>query len=111
MDQTRAVAKLPYLDVEIAHRRAGDEVEQISIHLRASPSLTDFARYLESGPVLWPWLAFAPFVAWQQAVQSAFAPWLFGHRAFPAYSPERSSQHDDADDNVHPFPDRAERPE
>jgi len=110
MDETRAVARLPHLDVEIAHRR-GDDEERVSIHLRAAPSFHGFADYLETSPLLWPWLAAAPWVAWQQAMRSAFAPWLAGGRAGLERGSEASSPAQEPDDNVHRFPGSAQRSE
>lgn len=111
MDETRAVARLPHLDVEIAHRRGADDVEQLSIHLRASPSFRGFADYLEARPLLWPWLAFAPLLAWQQAMQSFYAPWLSADRPWLEHRFERSQQDQDTDDKIHPFPGPIERQE
>jgi len=109
MDETRAIARLPHLDVEITHRRASDDVEQLSIHLRARPSFRGFADYLETQPLLWPWLAFAPALAWQQAIQAFYASWLPGDPARLERQPERSQGHHDPDDKVHPFPGPAAR--
>ncbi len=39
VDATRAIARLPGLDIEIVHRRSpGGDAEQISINLQAVPS-------------------------------------------------------------------------
>lgn len=111
MDETRAVARLPHLDVEITHRRGADQVEQLSIHLRASPSLRGFADYLEARPVFWPWLAFAPVVAWQQAMQALYAPWLAADPASLARGPEGTHRHHDPDAKIHPFPGPEQRRE
>ena len=57
MDETRAVARLPHLDVEIVHRRLADqEAEQLAISLRATPSFDAFQRHLEAHAPFWPWL-------------------------------------------------------
>jgi hypothetical protein len=73
MDETRAVARLPHLDVEIVHRRLADqEAEQLAISLRATPSFDVFQRHLErrrrSGP--------GSFLVWQRMLQQAWRPWL-----------------------------------
>jgi hypothetical protein len=68
LDETRATANLPGLDVEIVHRRAPDaSAEMMTISLRASPSFEAFGRYLEaSNPVL----------AWMRMIELAWQPWL-----------------------------------
>jgi len=83
MDETRAVAHLPNLDIEILHRRLPDEhAEQLLISLRAQPSFEAFARWLDAGPA--SWLPLNPFLAWQQAALSLWAPWLAAaSRALP----------------------------
>jgi len=65
---TRATARLPGLDIEIMHRRAVEgDAEQISINLRAAPSLESFGRALELAN---------PFAFWARAAQLAWLPWL-----------------------------------
>jgi hypothetical protein len=67
-DETRAIAHLPQLDVEIVHRRPweGNE-ETISITLKAVPSFDSIGRFLEaSNPVL----------TWMRFVETAWNPWL-----------------------------------
>ena len=75
MDETRAVARLPHLDVEIVHRRLPDG-EQLGISLRATPSAEAFARHLEAQAAVWPWLALNPWLGWQRLLQAAWQPWL-----------------------------------
>jgi hypothetical protein len=76
MDETRAIARLPYLDVEIRHRRLPEEeAEQLAIRLRATPSFEEFARFAER-QVLWPWLAMQPWLTLAQMVQASWQPWL-----------------------------------
>ena len=49
MDETRAVARLPHLDIEIVHRRLeGEQAEHLAISLRATPSFAAFRRHLEA---------------------------------------------------------------
>jgi hypothetical protein len=68
-----ATAHLPGLDIEIVHRRAPDEdVEQISVTLKAVPSFEAFGPYLEAAN---------PFAVWAQAMQLAWLPWLKAARA------------------------------
>ena len=65
---TRATAHLPGLDIEIVHRRAVEgEAEEISINLRAVPSIEAFGRMLEAA---------APFAFWAQSAQLAWLPWF-----------------------------------
>ena len=72
-EATRATARLPGLDIEIAHWRAVEgDAEQISINLRAAPSFEAFGRALETAN---------PFAFWMQSVQLAWLPWLETARA------------------------------
>ena len=67
-EAARATARLPGLDIEIAHWRAVEgDAEQISINLRAAPSFEAFGRALETAN---------PFAFWVQSVQLAWLPWL-----------------------------------
>jgi hypothetical protein len=69
-DASRAVAHLPGLDIEVAHRR-WPNAEQISINLQAVPSFAAFGNYLDSAN---------PFAFWarsaQMAAQLVWSPWL-----------------------------------
>ena len=77
MDETRAVARLPHLDIEIVHRRLeGEQAEHLAISLCATPSFAAFQRHLEAHTPFWPWLALNPFLAWQSLLQQAWRPWL-----------------------------------
>jgi hypothetical protein len=67
IDMTRAVARMPGLEIEIVHRRPSDDVEQISINLQATPSFEAFGRWFQTAN---------PFVFWVQAAQMAWQPWL-----------------------------------
>ncbi|MBO0758407.1 MAG: hypothetical protein J2P54_21360, partial [Bradyrhizobiaceae bacterium] len=67
-EATRATARLPGLDIEIARWRAVEgDAEQISINLRAAPSFEAVGRALETAN---------PFAFWVQSVQLAWLPWL-----------------------------------
>jgi hypothetical protein len=90
MDETRAVAHLPNLDIEILHRQLPDErAEQLLISLRARPSFEAFGRWLDApGPAV-AWLALSPLLAWQQAALALWAPWL---KAAPRALPEAASR-------------------
>jgi hypothetical protein len=75
-DVTRATASLPGLDIEIVHRRPhGDNLEALSINLRAVPSFEAFGRFLETAN---------PFAFWAQAMQLAWLPWLEATRTVTA---------------------------
>ncbi len=73
--ETKAVALLPRLKIEIRHSRspAGD-AEQLSINLLALPSFEAFGNYLEAAN---------PFLFWMRLAQTAWAPWLGAFSASP----------------------------
>jgi hypothetical protein len=104
MDEFRARARLPHLDVEIRHRRLPeDEGEEIQLSLRASPSLEIATRSLM--PAAWAWLALSPYVAWQRAMQA----WLLAPLRAPLGLPppdldQPEDESSPASRNVHPFP-------
>jgi hypothetical protein len=67
-EETRAVARLPHLDIEILHRRPWEgEGEQLMVSLRATPSFEALGRMLEAGN---------PMLFWSGVMQAAWAPWL-----------------------------------
>jgi hypothetical protein len=67
-EETRAIAHLANLDIEIVHGRAPDGTsEHLSIHLRAMPSFEAFGRGIEAAN---------PFLFWVRFAQTAWAPWL-----------------------------------
>jgi hypothetical protein len=67
MDETRAVARLPHLDIEIRHRKASDEsAEYLSVSLRAAPDLKAATSLLDPLVLLAAWTAFNPWLAWAQ---------------------------------------------
>lgn len=84
MTETKAVAKLPNLDIEIRHRQAPDEAaEYLSISLRATPSFNGVADYIANYT---PYLG-NPMIAWLTALQFAqalWAPWLGDPALLPA---------------------------
>jgi hypothetical protein len=81
MDETRATARLPHLDIEIRHRRLPDEqAEQLAIRLEATPSFEAFAEFLERQGQ-WPWLALRAWLLWAQWAHAAWQPWLAASRA------------------------------
>jgi hypothetical protein len=75
MDETRAVARLPGLDVEITRRVPDDgSAEQLLIAMRATPSFAAFGEALS--PAM---LVMAPMALWRgwfELARLAWAPWL-----------------------------------
>jgi hypothetical protein len=73
-DDTKAVARLPNLDIEIVHRRPlrGDE-EVLTVTLRATPSFDAFFGFLDSAS---PAALFNPAALWMRAFETAWSPWL-----------------------------------
>ncbi len=67
-DETRVIARLPYFDIEILHRRPwqGDE-EQMLISVQAVPSLEAFSRLLEAS---------SPLLFWTRMMQTVWSPGL-----------------------------------
>lgn len=67
-DETRALARLPNLEIDIVHRRARDGgAEEIAIRLRALPSFAALAPLLAAAN---------PFLFWARAMELAWSPWL-----------------------------------
>lgn len=63
-DDTRAVAKLPHLEIEIRHSKAaGDEAEYLSVSLRATPDLDTALGWLDPMRTMRAWAAFNPWLA------------------------------------------------
>jgi len=67
-NETKAVAHLPNVDIEIYHRRPwqGNE-ELLTITLRAVPSFDAFLRTVE---------AVNPLLFWMRAIETAWAPFF-----------------------------------
>ena len=76
MDETRAVARLPGLDITIDHR-VEEDAEVINISLRATPGFEAVAAWLDPMTMMRAWMA-----PW-----AAFNPWLAA--ALPPAGPER----------------------
>ncbi len=63
-NETRAVARLPHLDIELRHRGADEAgVETLSITLRGTPDLGAAMALLDPFGVLAAWSAFNPWLA------------------------------------------------
>ena len=92
MDETKAVARLPNIDIEIHHRWAPEEAaEYLSISLRATPSFHAMADHLDIHAMQ----LFNPLVFWLtafQAAQTFWAPFLSTPRFLPA--PPRDGEPD-----------------
>ncbi|HEX3497741.1 MAG TPA: hypothetical protein VHT04_00310 [Stellaceae bacterium] len=90
MDETKAVARLPNLDIEIHHRRAPEEAaEYLSISLRATPSFRAMTDHLDVHAMQ----LFNPLAFWLiafQVAQEFWAPFLPVPRFLPA--PRRDRQ-------------------
>ena len=74
LDETRASARLPHLDIDIVHRRSPEgDAEQILISLQAMPSLEAFGQFLETGN---------PFAFWTRLAETAWEQWLQAMQAW-----------------------------
>jgi hypothetical protein len=75
--ETRVVAHLPGLDIEMVHRApAGDAGEAVGVMLRAVPSFDAFAANpLLANPFAALPLAANPFLIWAQLVQATWSAW------------------------------------
>ena len=94
MDETRAIATLPHLEIEIRHRRLPEEhTEQLAISLSATPSFEGFAQFLER-QAPWPWLALQPWLSVAQMVQASWQPWLAASSALLTDAPRPTSADD-----------------
>jgi len=75
---TRAIAKLPNLDIEIAHRSRPEEgAEYLAITLRATPNFRAVNDYLEmSGPLGMGGLALFSPLPWIKMAQAFWQPFI-----------------------------------
>lgn len=74
-DDTRAVAKLPNLDIEVRRRLAPDEgAEYLSVSLRATPGLDAVARWLDPFGHMRAWASLKPWLAPWWGVAAALPP-------------------------------------
>jgi hypothetical protein len=80
MTETRAVAKLPHVDIEILHRQLPEEgAELLSITLRGTPDLGTAARLLDPFGLLDSGASPHPWAAWMQLAW----PWVLWQRGGP----------------------------
>ena len=89
MDETRAVAKLPHLDIEVRHAKAPDEqAEYLSISLRATPDLATAVGALDPYVLMRAWLQLNPWLAWTRLAWAPLALWgVVGPAAGPSLPP------------------------
>ena len=67
-DETRAIARLPGLDIAVLHRSArGERGEEVLIALRAAPPFAALGV---------PIGAVDPFLLWMRCAEVAWASWL-----------------------------------
>jgi hypothetical protein len=78
VDETRAVARLPHVDIEIRHKKAPEEgAEYLAITLRATPDFDTAAAFLDPTRVLTAWASFNPWAAWLK-LADPFSLWRVG---------------------------------
>jgi len=74
MDETKATARLPGLDIELKHRiDAAEGAEYLSLNLRAAPSLEAVGASLQPAALMS--LAMLPVSLWQGWFDMAQAFW------------------------------------
>ena len=73
MDETRAVARLPQLDIEIVHRR-DENAELLAVQLRAMPDLAAAAAWLDPRRSLVFWASLNPWLALNPWLRAALLP-------------------------------------
>lgn len=76
MDETRAVANLPNLEIEIRHRKDPEEqAEYLSVTLKATPDLDAAAAWFDPMRLIQAWRAFNPWLAaWPMPWRLALPP-------------------------------------
>jgi hypothetical protein len=75
MTETRAIARLPQLEIEIRHRQAAEEgAEYLSINLRATPGFQAAAQMLDPFRLVQSWAMLNPFLFWGSLLTSASRP-------------------------------------
>jgi hypothetical protein len=88
MNETRAVATLPNLDIEIRHREAPEEgAEYLSITLRATPDLATAANLLDPFRLMGAAATWNPWLAWLRLVDP-FGVWRRPPALLPPARPE-----------------------
>lgn len=88
-NETRAVARLPHLDIELHHRKPdGEGVETLSVTLRAAPDLDTAFALLDPFGMLAAWASLNPWLAaWHRSLADRQRTLALAHR--PGLSPPR----------------------
>ena len=78
MDETKATARLPNLNIEVTHRQSeSGDAEYVAVKITAAPSFEAFGAYLDQqGPSLMGGMGMMPFAPWLRMMQLAWRPWL-----------------------------------
>lgn len=72
LDETRAVARLPLLDIEIHHRKVPEGGEEtLSVTLRGRPDLDAATALLDPFRLVAAWAAFNPWLLMLRQAQAA----------------------------------------
>ncbi len=94
MDETRAIARLAHLDIEIRHCWLPQEqAEQLVISLKTTPSFEQFAEFMER-QAPWPWLALQPWLWLGQMVQASWQPWFAASSTLVSAPPQPAPAED-----------------
>ncbi|MEO1018615.1 MAG: hypothetical protein AAFY56_13120 [Pseudomonadota bacterium] len=76
MTETRAIARLPQLEIEIRHKELETEnAEIVAITMKATPNFEAVSAWLRP-LALMPMTALSPWAMWQQTAYSMWRPWL-----------------------------------
>jgi hypothetical protein len=85
-DETRAVANLPHVQIEIRHKQAPErDAEYLAISMRASPDFATAAAFFDPFRLADPtrllaaWTVFNPWLAWLRLAGPLALPRLGGH--------------------------------
>ncbi len=77
MNETKIIANLPALDIEITRQHDPDDnARSTTIQMRAGPSFDAAARYFPPMAATMGVMAANPAVAWARFMQAAWMPWL-----------------------------------
>ncbi len=83
MDETKIIANLPALDIEITRQHDPDDnARTMTIQMRAGPSFDAAVRFLPPMAATMGVMAANPAVAWARLMQAAWTPWLGMMRPF-----------------------------
>ena len=77
MDETKIIANLPALDIEITRQHDPDDNARITtIQMRAGPPFGMAAQFMSPMAATMGAMAANPAVAWARFMQAAWTPWL-----------------------------------